>query len=304
MDQNAAVMALALVLSSAALAETQPEVQSPRSNALAATVQHSLPLSVSSKVRWAVTDAEQPRDGKNLKLLCETHVGEKTVSFLSLGDGTVLIAAFTDRPLRDPTKDIWLQTYFLRWDGNLTAAPYDTRRPSATADWAYVYDQNGDGRIDHLAFLIGPLNIEPPDAPADLPVTGPDGSFGALKGSLLKKWFRSINKFGFWQAIDENGDGKVSWLAIPARKKSNGWFRGWAVISQAGASIGPACQILDRDGAPLEACAAKGTRNYESTSRTVELWSSNPQIHLNEAIKGEEACHIGRGDLRRMMPSL
>ncbi len=302
MDANAAVIALGLALSSATLPQAQAEVQSSRTNALAAAVQSSLPVSVSSKLRWAVTDAEQPRDEKNLKLLCQTRVGEKTVSFLSLGDRTVLIAAFIDRPLRDPTKDIWLQTYFLRWDGNLTAGSYDMRRPSATADWAYVYDQNGDGRIDHLAFLIGPLNIEPPGPPADLPVARPDGSFGALKGSVLKKWFRWINKYGFWQAIDENGDGKVDWLASPARKKSNGWFRGWAVVSQTGAPIGPACQIVDSDGAPLDACAAKGTQIYESTSRTVELWSSNPQIHLDEAIKGGEACHIGRGDLRRMMP--
>ena len=262
-----------------------------------------VPVGVATKLPWAIADAEQPREARNLRLLCETRVGTKTVSFLSLGDRTVLIAAFTDRPLQKPQDDIWLETNFLLHGDNLTAAPYDVRRPSATADWAYVYDQNGDGRIDHLAFLIGPLNIEPPNSPEDLPVADAQGAFHDVQGSRLKKWFAWINKFAFWQAIDDNGDGRMDWLAIPARQRSNGWIRGWAVIPWTDTQSGFNCEILDRSGAAIEPCVASGARDYESVSRTAFRWPLHPEAHFNEAVRGSEACHIGRDQLRRMPPS-
>lgn len=257
---------------------------------------------VAAKLRWAVTDVEQIRDEKHLKLQCQTRIEQTIVSFLSLGDATTLIAAFTDRALKNPTKDVWLQQYFLEQGGTLTAGSYDLRRPSATANWAYVYDQDGDGRIDHLAFLIGPLNIEPPNPPDDLPKAAPDRSFHNVEGSQLKKWFRWINKFSFWQAIDDNADGKIDWIATPARKKVNGWIRGWAVIPWTGEASTPGCQILDGEGAWLEPCYAMNHRDYDSSSRTAHLWTSDPQSALTEALRGAQACNLGRHQLRRMRP--
>jgi hypothetical protein len=110
-------------------------------------------------------------DEKKLSVVCaEKLPGEGVpagyaglwLSFLTTERGRVQIAALTKAPIVQPEEVIALRPRF---------NPLPTARvgPAATLDWAYVYDRNGDGRVDYLVYLQNAHAVLPEPLPPDFP---------------------------------------------------------------------------------------------------------------------------------------
>jgi hypothetical protein len=246
----------------------------------------------------AVHDADSPPGETTLRVVCAARVqAGPVVSFIGSSDGPVLLASLTENPLVDPTRDITLR---------LPTGDQPQARPSATADWGYVYDHDRDGRIDHLVFLIGPTLMEPENPPTNLPpITGMDDVTSRVTAALFAP---DSLRYGFWQLLDTDHDGAMDTLAYPAMQKSNGWFRGWAVLSDPGAA--PArrtCRIMDRDGRVIEGCTATtgsaggvddGHGGYEGQTASAHEHALRPDLVWDALQQGANACRLKADNLR------
>jgi hypothetical protein len=235
-------------------------------------------------------DARRPRDEGDLRAGCRHRDRQGLVTFVQGGDGRVLLATLTARALADPRRDIWL-------------APQYTRegfkgRATATQDWAYVLDQDGDGRIDWIAFLIGPLPIRT-GAPDEPPVPRiVDGSVQVTGIDAMRAFVARIG-YGFWQAADSDGDGVADLVAWPAERSEDGWYRGWA-IERLGSE--PACTLVDAKGRAETACASAGDRDVKGKGAKAHRWAADAAGVFARIRSAGIACRLAATDLRRLMP--
>jgi hypothetical protein len=242
------------------------------------------------------------------------------VSFVGAADGRVLLATFTGEPLVDPGREVGLLHLPRPIDlaktpggvlisrGNVAPKPKPANPQvsrSQTWDWGYVYDHNGDGRIDHLVFLIGAMFIEPENAPINLPsLLGPNNIVDRQTASFVLDNLQA----GFWQLLDVDHDGAIDTLAYPAMQNANGWFRGWAVLTDPGAA--PArrtCRIMDRDGRVIEGCTAvaggaggidDGHGGYDGSTASAHEHAQRPDLVWEALQQGANACRLKAGNFR------
>jgi hypothetical protein len=145
-----------------------------------------------------------------------------------------------------------------------TAFPPTARpEPKGTLDWGFVWDRNGDGRADYMAYLDGALFLLPDTVPADFPVFvrgpsalgGPGGTdyFGwpekplpANREERAKDFPRSLGGAGvqvfihrdavpylersvrmvYYHYADDNFDGRVEGVVVPERDSERPLFVG------------------------------------------------------------------------------
>lgn len=218
-----------------------------------------------------VREAEALTAKGKLAIGCAAKTGEWTTTFLRQRKGPAVIAAFADRPLRDVGKD---------WS-----------RSRAMRDWAHVHDRNGDGRIDHIVFNIGPLPLAPPGKAA-LPVIAD----GTIAGDAVMVVLENM-RTAYWQAIDSNGDGKLDWLGVPAMRKDNGWYSGWALLSLRESAT--QCTLVDSDGRTGGTCTEAADGTIAGETATARRWVRQPQIVFDAILQGAAACRLSATDLRR-----
>ncbi|MFM7028961.1 MAG: hypothetical protein ACKOXK_09850 [Chakrabartia sp.] len=235
-------------------------------------------------------DAGQPRAESQLKPRCKQHGEGGTITFVAGADGKVLLAALSAKPLVDVRKDIWLSPHF--------SAAGEAGRATGTQDWAYLYDADGDGKIDRMAFLIGPLPTEPDTADPGLPdITG--DQIRVEGAEMLDRLIKAM-RFGFWQAADEDGDGVPDTMAMPARRKDTGWYRGWAIFDRRATTEDAACRFIDRDGTAKGGCVPmRDPGDYEGPSLTTHVWVADPGPIFSAIQMAASACKLGAGDYRR-----
>ena len=115
--------------------------------------------------------AASPPDEKKLIVTCAEKLHGAGVpegyeglwiSFLGAEPGRIQLVAFTKAAITAPPDVITLRPRY---------APLPTARtgPQGTLDWAYVYDRNGDGRVDYLVHLQNAHAVLPDTVPADFP---------------------------------------------------------------------------------------------------------------------------------------
>lgn len=249
------------------------------------------PAALSARVVAAEADAIAPRREQDLRAGCRQRDAEGHVTFVNGADGRPLLVALTQRPLADPRRDIWLSPHFL--------SARDKGRSTGTEDWAYVLDENGDGRIDHIAYLIGPLPVRT-GAPGEAPVPPIiDGSVKVTGVDAMAAFFARL-RFGFWQVIDMDGDGTADAAAWPAERKEDGWHRGWALQRLGDPS---ACWLVDAQGRPEQACTLdEGGRDLVSESAKAHLWAKDSAGVFARILNAAAACRFGPGSLRRAVP--
>lgn len=241
------------------------------------------PDQLSRAVLEVAEDSAVVRDEQTLTLICEAKVDDLTVSFIGGADGKVLLAAFPPHSLSDPRLDIWLKP-------QMTPAS-DPGRSTGTQDWAYVYDKDRDGRIDHLSILYGPAPFEPASlAPAELPkfVNGEVSITSPAERELVLDSVR----FAFWQLIDTGRDSYPDAIALPARRKLNGWYWGWIVLSpnEAGQTQ---CTSMGGAGEPLGPCAHTGVpQTYAGEAVEAQAPGPLPGRAMEVIQRGAEACRI------------
>lgn len=162
-----------------------------------------------------------PPDPASFRTVCETDLADRRVSFIAAGDGPVIIAAITAGHIADPRKDISTMPAFFEKAGQ----PGLSVTPGPVADWGYVWDRNRDGRIDYLAYLIGPNPVKPKGASFGLPAPGKPFASKEQYLTVIKS-LRQV----FWHMADEDFDGEADAFALMGRE-SSGWWRDWFIVS-------------------------------------------------------------------------
>ena len=242
--------------------------------------------------RAVAAQADAPQDQAALKLLCAQRTEGGVISFVTGADGKVLLAALSAQPLTDVTRDIWLSPRFLR-AGEAPVAGSET----GTEDWAYVYDGNGDGQIDHMAFLIGALPTEPKTGAQALPNILGDRL--RIKNAAMLDRVLQAMRFGFWQARDEDGDGVPDSMAMPARRRDNGWYRGWAIFDRRATSEDASCRFMDPNGKIVGSCQATNEPGeYGNNRLTTHVWVRDPGPIFSAILDAAADCKIAPGQLQ------
>lgn len=101
-----------------------------------------------------------PPEQKELTLICQKEVQQRYISFVGRkGDTRAIIVAVTLKPLGSPDTVI------------STRLDFDGIRPTLgkISTWGYIYDRNGDGKIDYLALVGGATAFKDAEFPDSFP---------------------------------------------------------------------------------------------------------------------------------------
>lgn len=104
-----------------------------------------------------------PSVDRPLEIICAKKVLRRWVTFMGYKDTKhVFIASVTLKPVVNPDSEISRVVVF------------DGIRPTLgkVETWGYIFDRNGDGKIDYLALVEGAAPFEDRDLPDDYPVRG------------------------------------------------------------------------------------------------------------------------------------
>ncbi len=198
--------------------------------------------------------AAAPPDESALKLVCEKELTGDAVpaayrglrlSLLSAGTPRLLLAAFSRKKLGDPKEALSLH---VRYDPLPTALP----RRSGTYDWGYLYDRNGDGRVDYLVYLQNAHPVLPDSVPADfpMPTAGAEGRL-RVSGALLFKMIE-LGQMVFRHYADDDFDGRVDGVVMEEFDTVRPMFvRDWLLFRRS-APDGPVDQGWAFRHAPLD----------------------------------------------------
>jgi hypothetical protein len=153
-------------------------------------------------------------------------------TFAGFGSGRAEIAILTTTPVHDLARTVWLKPRFVAAEDR---AAVERAWPELTLDWGWVYDRNGDGRLDWFAFVIGPVAVAP-EGERDLP---------RLPGPMTKAEMRLLvanTPYRFWQIVDSDFDGAPDALLAPAMRR-DGWAEGVMLL-----------EGIERPGGPSACC--------------------------------------------------
>lgn len=177
--------------------------------------------------------AASPPEETALKVVCEKELTGDAVpepyrklrlTLVSAGTPRVLLAVFSRKRLGDLKEAISLH---VRYDPLPTALP----RPSGSYDWGYLYDRNGDGRVDYLVYLQNAHPVLPDSIPADFPTVepAPEGRY-RISLPLLHQMI-DLGQMVFRHYADDNFDGRVDGVVMEEFDKVRPMFvRDWLLF--------------------------------------------------------------------------
>lgn len=208
-----------------AVAEAQhpTEVVQPRLSDQQETMESKYPDDFRLTIRefsQSVTDDPRPR----LIIVCEAPIDDRYITFIGLNNERALVAAITSARLHNASQDILLSPIYEMVGVVPNPRASDPRSDTATMDWAYIFDRNGDGRIDYLAYLESALPVLPEDYEGEIP----DVSDETLTKHELQLLLRST-KMVFWHMQDANFDGEHDVFFVPMTNDKLGgiWIDSW-----------------------------------------------------------------------------
>lgn len=184
--------------------------------------------------RGMLEEALDPPPEGRLELMCDGAgaAGDDPlphVSFAGFDGRTASIAVLTAARPADLARTVWLRPRFVPAEERARVA---AEWPELTLDWGWVYDRNGDGRIDWFAFVIGPAPVLPPG------MTDPPD----LRGMITKAELMLLlehQAYRFWNVIDSDFDGAPDAMLVPARD-AEGWVEGAMLLEGIGGEGAPA----------------------------------------------------------------
>lgn len=196
------VVTLILVCLGSALADTPVLPASVEETAIEDN-KDELETSASGSVRDFLPAAlgltGDPPPESNLTMMCQvrTDSGETPdqsfASVLSIDGEKALLIAFSAHKLERPWETMTFRP-LLVFSGQ--SHPID----QGTADWAFVFDRNGDGQIDFSSYLVGPMTV-------------PSG-------------IRML----FWHMADDNFDGDHDSVVVGTFDRESKKLDGWAIV--------------------------------------------------------------------------
>jgi TPR repeat protein len=231
--------------------------------------------------------AADPPPESRLKILCQVQLqadqGYATV--LSIKDNKVFIIAFSPHQLERPWSTITLRGVFVP-----TGESHPTNE--GTMDWAYVFDRNGDGKIDFFSYLVGPLWIIP-SADVDR------GQLPVVKDGVMIDFFnenRNKLRNGYWHVADDNFDGTLDGI-VARTVDAKGWADGWVIVRDTdGDTEYDNCRAtyVDLDGTLVECIEAED--GYRVPGKTFAGLTQMP-LEQDEFLEGfnqvASACKFG-----------
>jgi len=158
---------------------------------------------------------QSPPDESYLRVICRKKIDNLYVTFVGWETGKVLLAAITQKKLKKPDKEILLRVRFTK---SLERPVLPTR--DYVVDFGYVYDRNGDGKIDYISYLVGPMPFKQKDFPANYPKRGQPINLHQYKIALESMALL------FRHRADDNYDGKVDAVVIEALDPETDWVEG------------------------------------------------------------------------------
>lgn len=163
---------------------------------------------------------QSPPDESYLKVICRKKIDNLYVTFVGWETGKVLLAAITQKKLKKPDKDILLKVRFM----GLQEPPFAVPTAGNIVDWAYVYDRNGDGKIDYISYLVGPMPFEQKGFSADYPKRGEPVNLDELK------IFLDSSRLLFNHFADDNHNGNVDAVVFETIDPERDWVDGRMVL--------------------------------------------------------------------------
>lgn len=149
--------------------------------------------------------AQARHDIRELRIACTRRSGDVYVTLLADGSGKTVLAAFSGAAPRD-------------------AASLFTGA-GATRDWAWIWDRNGDGAADYLAFYLGTELVV-----RELPPDFPRGKSPKLSAAQLDFVLHHMRQT-FYHAADDNFDGRADVAIYPLRDAETWlWVKGGFVL--------------------------------------------------------------------------
>jgi hypothetical protein len=161
--------------------------------------------------------AHHARTDPGLELVCERRAGEGFVSLLRSQEQGAWIVVFSSLPLTTA------ESVRLRFPD---PPPVGVEEVS---DWAYVFDRNGDGAIDYLAYHVGPLPIKAEDFPDDYPEQYGDPREAwrlPVTREQLDYYFDHVTLV-FLHAADDDHDGGIDGLVHEVLDPNRHWVERW-----------------------------------------------------------------------------
>jgi hypothetical protein len=254
----------------------------------------------------AFAKTQAPPDEAALQTICQTKVDERHVTFLGIESNKVLLAALTKHKLKDPPKSIWLKLRYAVSKGKAPGVHPQAMPPKdGTMDWGYIFDRNGDGKIDYLAYLFGPYPVEGKDFPADFPKANGrvDRWSASLDSQRLEVTLKSI-RMVFQHAADDNFDGKVDALVVGALDPETGWLDGWVIDRELDfTGVANDCRYF-KDDITVKAAACEATASghrVQGKNLVVNLETDEVQVFasfsdmLATLNRGAAACGLTKG---------
>jgi hypothetical protein len=128
------------------------------------------------------------------EIKCQRKLMKRYVTFIGRkGEKKIYIAAVTLKPIKNLSKELTLTA---RFDG-----PKPTLGETST--WGYVFDRNGDGKLDYLALVGTAAAVEGENFPDDWPGFG-----SAMSPKQFERYIASCRiVFNHW--ADDNFDGRI-----------------------------------------------------------------------------------------------
>ncbi|HSQ59307.1 MAG TPA: hypothetical protein VLT84_02545 [Acidobacteriota bacterium] len=117
--------------------------------------------------------------------------------------------------------------------------------PNPSTNWGYVFDRNGDGKVDYLCFHAGQMPVKGPDFPADFPKRDADGKLRLKEAHIL--YLVSRMRGVFFHAADDDFDGRVDGVVLFSVDPSRNWVDGWGLFRDTKPDAGAEVAVLFRD---------------------------------------------------------
>jgi len=178
--------------------------------------------------RAAARSAKPPAE-KALRVLGDwMHQDGSHVSFVGVGKRTSILVVLTKDKFKKPEEALFLSPrYVVAKDMKAVQAgtqPLVRATAGEVVDWAYVYDRNGDGRVDYLCYLAGPMPVESDSFPVDFPTES-----GALTTQQLD-YMLDHDRYIFSHVADEDFDGTVDAIVFYVRDPARLWVKEFAAV--------------------------------------------------------------------------
>jgi hypothetical protein len=182
--------------------------------------------------RAADSISQHPPFKSELTVVCQKLASNQYVTFIgTTTTKKVSIVVVTTQPVTDILRRIAL------------VVDFDGIKPTIgnITTWGYVFDRNGDKKIDYLALMDGAAAVKDTGFPADFPARGKPLTEQQIE------YFVSHCQMIFSHWADDNFDGKIDGMVQSDLDPVRDWVKQYMIVLNSGKSGNPSEAWTFRD---------------------------------------------------------